>query len=550
MSVTQYIGARYVPMFAEPIDWDIKKPYSPLTIVYHQGNSYTSKQSVPANTDINNSTYWALTGNYNAQIDQYRAEVVAAKTGADTANANNTTQDAQIAGTTDSGLKTLINAEHTTNVTQDAQLAGTAESGIKTLITNESTARGTKDTALDAQLAGTTDSGLKTLITDESSARSTKDTALDAQLAGTTDSGLKTLITNESTARTDSDATLASNISAETTARTNADNTITASINAEKTRATAAENALDAKIPVVKAKKTVITIGDSYFCDNPGVRNSIVTELKTIATNWNITNYADSGAAFTFGGARGYTFLHQLQNAAAAQTPADVDVVIIAGGRNEAGAQDSERTPASNLYTVASACLAYAKKTFVNAKIYMFPLLYDWKAPNSDCYYALTQIEKACADNNIWYARGCYTWGSGEQADKYVGGDDIHPNTAGALFMAKMMLTAIEDNNPIVYVNRCAIVNSSLFVFMSDGYIVMKGGLTTNGTNGVLADINTLPSWLQPTVPAHTIPITAIDHNTGNTNIIVLDSTGIHVPGTTPASGILYMLMVTTKYNL
>ena len=63
MSVTQYVGARYVPMFAEPIDWDITKAYSPLTIVYYQGNSYTSKQSVPTGTDINNDTYWALTGN-------------------------------------------------------------------------------------------------------------------------------------------------------------------------------------------------------------------------------------------------------------------------------------------------------------------------------------------------------------------------------------------------------------------------------------------------------------------------------------------------------
>ena len=68
MSVTQYVGARYVPLFANPIDWDITKAYEPLTIVYHQGNSYTSRQSVPTGTDINNDTYWALTGNYNAQI--------------------------------------------------------------------------------------------------------------------------------------------------------------------------------------------------------------------------------------------------------------------------------------------------------------------------------------------------------------------------------------------------------------------------------------------------------------------------------------------------
>lgn len=63
-----------MPLFAEPIDWDRTKTYEPLTIVYHQGNSYTSRQSVPAGVDITDTTYWALTGNYNAQIEQYRKE--------------------------------------------------------------------------------------------------------------------------------------------------------------------------------------------------------------------------------------------------------------------------------------------------------------------------------------------------------------------------------------------------------------------------------------------------------------------------------------------
>lgn len=75
MSVREYVGARYVPLFADPLDWDSSKTYEPLTVVYYQGNSYTSRQYVPAGIDITNSTYWAQTGNYNAQIEQYRAEV-------------------------------------------------------------------------------------------------------------------------------------------------------------------------------------------------------------------------------------------------------------------------------------------------------------------------------------------------------------------------------------------------------------------------------------------------------------------------------------------
>lgn len=75
MAVTQYVGARYVPLFADPLQWDSTKTYEPLTVVYNGGNSYTSRQYVPAGIQIDDDAYWALTGNYNAQIEQYRAEV-------------------------------------------------------------------------------------------------------------------------------------------------------------------------------------------------------------------------------------------------------------------------------------------------------------------------------------------------------------------------------------------------------------------------------------------------------------------------------------------
>lgn len=75
MATKQYIGSRYVPIFADPIEWDKSGTYEPLTIVLHQGSSYTSRQYVPSGVDITDDTYWALTGNYNAQVEQYRREV-------------------------------------------------------------------------------------------------------------------------------------------------------------------------------------------------------------------------------------------------------------------------------------------------------------------------------------------------------------------------------------------------------------------------------------------------------------------------------------------
>lgn len=74
MAVTQYIGSRYVPMFADPAEWSAENTYESLTIVLHEGNSYTSKQAVPKGVAISNEDYWVLTGNYNAQIEQYRRE--------------------------------------------------------------------------------------------------------------------------------------------------------------------------------------------------------------------------------------------------------------------------------------------------------------------------------------------------------------------------------------------------------------------------------------------------------------------------------------------
>lgn len=68
-----YIGARYVPIFAG--EWENTKTYEPLMIVSNQGNSYTSRTYVPVGVAITNETYWALTGNYNAQIEAYREEV-------------------------------------------------------------------------------------------------------------------------------------------------------------------------------------------------------------------------------------------------------------------------------------------------------------------------------------------------------------------------------------------------------------------------------------------------------------------------------------------
>ena len=70
-----YIGARYVPRILG--EWSADMTYEPLDVVLYQGTSYTSRTYVPKGIIPSESTqqYWALTGNYNAQVEMYRQEV-------------------------------------------------------------------------------------------------------------------------------------------------------------------------------------------------------------------------------------------------------------------------------------------------------------------------------------------------------------------------------------------------------------------------------------------------------------------------------------------
>lgn len=68
-----YKGHRYVPKIMG--EWDVQETYEGLSIVTYQGTSYTSKKRVPVGVDILDTDYWVVTGNYNAQVENYRQEV-------------------------------------------------------------------------------------------------------------------------------------------------------------------------------------------------------------------------------------------------------------------------------------------------------------------------------------------------------------------------------------------------------------------------------------------------------------------------------------------
>lgn len=90
----QYVGARYVPKIMG--EWNKALQYEALSVVTYMGNSFTSKVPVPANVEINNTDYWVNTGNYNAQVTEYKEIVekeIEDRKNADTEITNNLTNE-------------------------------------------------------------------------------------------------------------------------------------------------------------------------------------------------------------------------------------------------------------------------------------------------------------------------------------------------------------------------------------------------------------------------------------------------------------------------
>lgn len=71
----QYIGARYVPKFADPVEYNPLTAYEALTIVIYNRDSYTSRQPVPAGIDPTNGEYWVKTGDFNAQLNDLSTKI-------------------------------------------------------------------------------------------------------------------------------------------------------------------------------------------------------------------------------------------------------------------------------------------------------------------------------------------------------------------------------------------------------------------------------------------------------------------------------------------
>ena len=86
MAIKKYIGARYAPKFMGT--WDKSSEYAALSVVYTNEQSYVSRKTVPANTEITNTEFWIKSADWNAQVTQYNQNVEQYKANVDQYNQN------------------------------------------------------------------------------------------------------------------------------------------------------------------------------------------------------------------------------------------------------------------------------------------------------------------------------------------------------------------------------------------------------------------------------------------------------------------------------
>ena len=179
--VRQYVGARYVPKFADPVAWASGTSYEAMTVVTYNNSSYTSKVPVPATVGnpADNPDYWALTGNYNAQVEQYRQET-------ETVSNNLTTLQGQIT-TEITNLKnadTTLQGQITTEITNRKNADTTLQGQITTEITNRKNADTTLQNNIEAETTArqAANNLLQDNINSEAATRASADSNLQSQI--------------------------------------------------------------------------------------------------------------------------------------------------------------------------------------------------------------------------------------------------------------------------------------------------------------------------------------------------------------------------------
>lgn len=200
----------------------------------------------------------------------------------------------------------------------------------------------------------------------------------------------------------------------------------------------------------------VLCVGDSYMKNYSTAARSIPNGMAALRPNWQIYNYAING---TYLKPSANNFLAQLQTAAASSSFAndDIDVVIIGGGRNDAGGASGTGNAIDDTVEIEAAyqTCEYAQTTFKNAQVIFVPCMFDWKAATFNLKRVYQDICLGVAKSGAACIKGAYTWGTGMKSF-YVSEDDIHPTDVTAKLFAGHIISAIENGEYDQWWNRVA----------------------------------------------------------------------------------------------
>ena len=290
---SMYIGARYVPIFADPVEWDNEREYEPLTIVVHNGDMYTSKCYVPKGAALpeypeNQTKYWVRTADYNYQFADLKKTVNDLSRLVEQFQKDNQTFTDLINGwneqvkqweakmdewqTTVDGVTAAV-ADLTAKLNEEIDRAKAAEQANAAAIAQETTDRKQAISELDA--------AYKAADAAEKEAREAADTALgeridaEAEAREAGDNAVKTLVEQEQTRAEGEEEAIRHEFAA-------ADTTLSNRITANKT-----------DIDALKAEQTVqntnISINAKNISDNAAEiakHADRLTALESNASDW------------------------------------------------------------------------------------------------------------------------------------------------------------------------------------------------------------------------------------------------------------------------
>lgn len=392
MGVTQYVGARYVPKFTDNPDglWTNTVAYEPLTIVLYQGNSYTSRQSVPIGIDISNTDYWAETGNYNAQTEAYRKEVQAILPYDDTPTAGST--------------------------------KGVESGGVASAISTETTARENADTTLQTNIdaVSTTLDAVVPLDTTPT-ANSTK---------GVTSGGVEAAITLETNSRKTQFAEIAP---------------------FDTTPTSGSLKGVTSGGVYSSLAGNVALIGDSYgtgYQPSEAAIKAWPDYVKDMLPNVNIYTHSKNGAAI-HNTTTNVTWVETIQELMNSMTTAQRDSVkscIIVGGYNDLWVTDSD------VQTYMPNILNAVHTAFSNLQTFIYDFIgASGTAYNAISGYGVERITHylSTVTNyafNVGVAHGSPLLTNSD----FTTSDNIHINSSGEILLAKQV-AAIITNSPFIY---------------------------------------------------------------------------------------------------